>query len=411
MARTDKETRRPKPVVAPSAAPVEPVEIVHVASIPPAPRVQAEAAKPAASTAPADATPAMPDFEELSRNLSRLVEEGGKVVSAYVAPRDGDTKSALSDEVADAVRTLGKVAEHWLSDPQRAMAAQAAISTRFIDLWGMTLRRMTGETAEPVAPTAPGDKRFADKEWQANPVFDFVRQAYTLTSEWAGDLAARADTLDPHTRAKAEFYVRQLSGALSPSNFLVTNPELLRETLKENGGNLVRGLAMMAEDIEAGHGTLKIRQSDPRKFELGVNVATTPGKVVFRNDLIELLQYAPTTERVLRRPLLIVPPWINKFYVLDLNPQRIDASFAGLVAQGTDAVRRSPGSTRTSSTRTRISRATCAKASSPRSKPSNRRPESAHRPPSDIAWEAPCSPSRSPGWRRRATTGSRPRPS
>ncbi len=141
-----------------------------------------------------------------------------------------------------------------------------------------------------------------------------------------------ADGIDEHTRHKAVFYLRQIATALSPSNFLFTNPELLRNTLKEAGGNLVRGLHMMAEDVEAGGGQLKIRQSDPSKFEVGVNIANTPGKVVYRNEIMELIQYAPSTERVLKRPLLIVPPWINKFYILDLNPK--NPSSAGRVAQG-----------------------------------------------------------------------------
>ena len=128
--------------------------------------------------------------------------------------------------------------------------------------------------------------------------------------------------LDPHTRKKAEFYVQQITNALAPSNFVLTNPEVLRETLASSGDNLVRGMKMLAEDIEAGHGTLRIRQSDPSNLEVGVNMATTPGKVIFQNELMQLIQYAPSTESVLRTPLLIVPPWINKFYILDLKPEK-----------------------------------------------------------------------------------------
>jgi polyhydroxyalkanoate synthase len=141
-----------------------------------------------------------------------------------------------------------------------------------------------------------------------------------------------AEGLDKHTRDKARFYVKQISSALSPSNFVGTNPELIRETLRQNGANLVRGMSMLAEDIEAGGGELKIRQSDPSKFKVGENIAVTPGKVVFRNDLIELIQYAPATESVLKRPLLIVPPWINKFYILDLNREK--SFIAWCVSQG-----------------------------------------------------------------------------
>ena len=153
-----------------------------------------------------------------------------------------------------------------------------------------------------------------------------------LTARWADDLVKRADDLEPHERQKAQFYLRQVTAALSPSNFIATNPEVLRTTLAESGDNLVRGLKMLAEDIQAGHGHLRIRQSDARAFKLGVNLAATPGKVVFRNALIELIQYEPTTPQVYKRPLLIVPPWINKFYVLDLNPEKSFIRWA--VAQG-----------------------------------------------------------------------------
>ena len=128
--------------------------------------------------------------------------------------------------------------------------------------------------------------------------------------------------LDEHTRHKAEFYVKQIGNAVAPSNFVLTNPEVMRETLSSNAENLVRGMSMLAEDIEAGHGNLKIRQSDASKFAVGKNLAMTPGKVIFQNELMQLIQYTPATESVLKRPLLIIPPWINKFYILDLNPEK-----------------------------------------------------------------------------------------
>src|SRR5205814_8928003 len=125
-----------------------------------------------------------------------------------------------------------------------------------------------------------------------------------------------------HTRKKADVYVQQIANALAPSNFVLTNPEVLRETLASSGDNLVRGMKMLAEDIEAGGGMLRIRQSDPFNLVVGVNMATTPGKVIFQNELMQLIQYASSTESVLRTPLLIVPPWINKFYILDLKPEK-----------------------------------------------------------------------------------------
>ena len=192
----------------------------------------------------------------------------------------------------------------------------------YLDLWGSSARRLAGEAAQPAIEPSPRDKRFKDPEWKSNQFFDFVMQLYLLTTQWAQDLVRNAEGLDEHTRKKAEFYVLQITNALAPSNFVLTNPEVLRETLASSGDNLVRGMKMLAEDIEAGHGTLRIRQSDPSNLAVGVNMATTPGKVIFQNELMQLIQYTPTTETVLRTPLLIVPPWINKFYILDLKPEK-----------------------------------------------------------------------------------------
>ena len=277
----------------------------------------------------------VPDFNELSRNVALFLEEAGKATSAYLKPSEGRRAASapsLTEEIADAVKVLGHVAEHWLRDPRKAREAQTRIGTEFLELWGATLRRMQGQEAAPIASPEPRDNRFKDPEWSANPLFDFLKQSYLITSRWAESLVEEADDLDEGTRLKARFYMKQLSSALAPSNFLATNPELLRDTLKESGANLVRGMKMLAEDIEAGRGSIKIRQTDPARFEVGVNLATTPGKVIFRNDLMELIQYAPTTETVLKRPLLIVPPWINKFYVLDLNPEKSFIRWA--VSQG-----------------------------------------------------------------------------
>jgi polyhydroxyalkanoate synthase subunit PhaC len=275
----------------------------------------------------------IPDPEKLAANAAKLIEQAGKVAAAYIRPREqGETPLAPANEASDMAKTLGRLAEHWMSDPQRAIEAQARFGTTMMALWSSTLQKMNGEHPPPVVAPDPRDKRFQDPEWSENPYFDFLKQAYLATTQWADGLVREADGLDEHTRHKADFYLKQIAGAISPSNFIATNPELLRTTLAESGENLVRGLAMMAEDVAAGHGDLKIRQSNTDGFEVGVNMATTPGKVVFRNDLIELIQYAPTTDTVLAIPLLIVPPWINKFYILDLNAEKSFVKWC--VAQG-----------------------------------------------------------------------------
>jgi polyhydroxyalkanoate synthase len=289
--------------------------------------------KPQHDQAGAEAAMPMPDFNALSQNLAKLVEQGGKAAAAFFKPyEEGQKNPDLAEHVEDAVKTFGHVAEHWISDPQRAIEAQTAISSPMLELWSHTLRKMSGEPTEPVRAPDPSDKRFADPEWNNNPIYDFLRQAYCITTDWANDMVSRADTLEPFEREKAGFYLRQIAGAISPSNFIATNPELLRTTIEQSGENLVRGMQMFAEDLEAGKGQLKIRQSDASKFVLGRDMAATPGKVVLRNDLMELIQYTPTTQTVFRRPLIIVPPWINKFYVLDLNPEKSYIRWA--VSQG-----------------------------------------------------------------------------
>jgi len=263
------------------------------------------------------------DPEAFSLNLARAMESGGRALAAYLKPRQAlDPNDRPPSEVAEVIKTFGVVAQYWMSDQTRATDIQMRLGKAYLELWGSAMRRMAGEDAPRAIEPAPRDKRFADPEWKSNQFFEFVMQAYLLTTKWAFDLVREAEDLDPHTRKKAEFYVQQLTNAFAPSNFVLTNPEVLRQTLTTNANNLVRGMTMLAEDIEAGHGQLRIRQSDSANLEVGINMAVTPGKVIYQNDVMQLIQYQPTTEKVLRTPLLIVPPWINKFYILDLRPEK-----------------------------------------------------------------------------------------
>src|SRR5213083_125826 len=263
------------------------------------------------------------DPEAFAINLARAMESSGQALAAYLKPREsGEITDKPPSELAEVIKTFSAVAEYWLSDRERSAELQMKIGKAYLDLWGSAVRRLAGEQAEPAIAPSPRDKRFNDPEWKSNQFFDFVMQLYLLSTQWAQDLVRNAEGLDPHTRKKAEFYIQQIANAVAPSNFVLTNPEVLRETLASSGDNLVRGMQMLAEDIEAGRGTLRIRQSDPSNLVVGVNMATTPGKVIFQNELMQLIQYTPTTENVLRTPLLIVPPWINKFYILDLKPDK-----------------------------------------------------------------------------------------
>ena len=263
------------------------------------------------------------DVEVFSRNLARLIEEGGRALAAYMKPREDGRKSELADELRDVVKnSRGSVAILAGRPATHRRAAKPAGHGPISSCGALRSSGFPAKRRRRWSTPAANDKRFADPEWTTNQFFDFLKQLYLLTVDWADDLVSDADKLDPHTRHKAEFYVRQIANALSPSNFVLTNPELLRETLTSNAENLVRGMHMLAEDVEAGGGHLKIRQSDSSMFEVGRNLATTPGKVIFQNEIMQLIQYAPSTEKVLKRPLLIVPPWINKYYVLDLTPEK-----------------------------------------------------------------------------------------
>jgi polyhydroxyalkanoate synthase len=264
------------------------------------------------------------DPERFALNLARMIEEAGKAAAAWAEPREkGEVRDSVAEPVADMVKTFSKLSEYWLSDPARALEAQTRLFSGYMNVWANTIRKVgsTDQVEDAVAPDR-GDKRFQDPEWGKNAFFDFLKQTYLVTSRWAGDLVEHADGLDERTKHKAGFYVKQIANAISPSNFILTNPELFRETVASDGENLVRGMRMLAEDIRAGKGDLKLRQADNSSFEVGRNLAMTPGKVVGRSDVAEIIQYQPATETVLKRPLLICPPWINKFYILDLNPQK-----------------------------------------------------------------------------------------
>ncbi len=263
------------------------------------------------------------DPEEFARNLARMIEAAGHAAAAWVGPREtGEKRDTLSEPMADLAKTFSKVTEYWMTDPHRALEAQTKLFTGYFGIWANSIQRLGDHSVPEAMPGDPRDKRFADPDWRENAFFSFLKQAYLVTSNWVVDLVDHAEGMDEHTRHKAQFYVRQMATALSPSNFMISNPEVFKETVASNGANLVKGFQMLAEDIASGHGELRVRQADNSSFAVGENLATTPGKVVARNQLIEVIQYEPATGTVLKRPLMIAPPWINKFYILDLNPEK-----------------------------------------------------------------------------------------
>jgi polyhydroxyalkanoate synthase len=264
--------------------------------------------------------------QRFAHNMARLGEEAGKAAAIFLQPRAvNSTHSTLYDDLTPAIKTLAQLQRAWVRQPRKMLEAQVALWNNCLDLWHSSMRRvmrLDNGGARPLAISHPEDPRFQHPAWSGNPYFDWLRQSYLITSHWAESLVDAAEDLDPHTRNKARFYLTQIINALAPSNWVFTNPELLHETFASDGENLVRGMQLLAEDIERGSGRLKIRQTDATKFEVGKNLAITPGKIIYQNAVMQLIQYAPTTEKVLKRPLLIVPPWINKYYILDLSPEK-----------------------------------------------------------------------------------------
>ena len=216
-------------------------------------------------------------------------------------------------------------------DRETVVNGQVQLWKDWMGLWETTARRILGGEAEAMVAPAPGDRRFRDSEWQRNEIFDFIKQSYLLTANTVQEMVANLHGIPDHERKRIEFYTKQFADAFAPTNFPLTNPEVVRATLQSNGENLVKGLDNLLADIERGRGELSIRQSADG-FVLGENIATALGKVVFRNELMELLQFDPVTEQVYQRPLLIFPPWINKYYILDLRPE--NSFIRWLVGQG-----------------------------------------------------------------------------
>ena len=247
------------------------------------------------------------------------------------------TSRAKSDplEIPDpgvVAKTMFDVVERTVRDPSALYAAQANMAAEFGQLLQVTAKRMAGEEADPVVAPKADDRRFKDKAWTEDPAFDFLKQSYLIMGRWMEAALSETPGLDDQTRKRASFYLRQYVDAVAPGNFAPTNPQALRVAAETGGESLLRGFGSMLDDIERGEGELKIRTTDDKAFEIGRNIATTEGAVVHRTDLAELIQYAPTTESAHKTPVLIIPPWINKYYILDLQPK--NSMVKWLVDQG-----------------------------------------------------------------------------
>lgn len=281
----------------------------------PTPPPLPEAGAPAADAFPGADQRQM--LETLSMNLAKAAMTAQSAI-AEAALSQADRPAALSPDPFNVGPAMNSIMTSLASRPDKLFAAQADLFNRYMDLWATTTRRAAGEDA-PAAPSK--DKRFKDPAWSENPAFDVMRQSYLVTSDWMNGLVSSVEDVDPLTKRRAEFFTKLLTDAFSPSNFLASNPAALKALAESNGESLVKGMQNFAADMERGAGKLKISQADYGKFVVGENVATAPGQVVWRDELFELIQFDAATDKQRAVPLLIFPPWINKFYILDLQPE------------------------------------------------------------------------------------------
>jgi polyhydroxyalkanoate synthase len=261
----------------------------------------------------------LPDPAALTRSMADVAGRSQRLVNDWLKRQAKEGGTSL-----DPMNVAGAFLEmtaKLMANPGAMMQAQLTLWQDYITLWQHTTRRIMGEETAPVIESDPKDKRFQDSAWKQNEIFDFIKQSYLLSARYINDVVTHVDGLPPKTAQKIDFYARQFVNALSPSNFVLTNPEVLRKTRETGGENLIKGLNNLLSDLESGRGNLRIKMTDTDAFKVGENIAVSPGAVVFQNDLIQLIQYSPTTEKVFTRPLVIFPPWINKFYILDLRPK------------------------------------------------------------------------------------------
>jgi len=261
------------------------------------------------------------DLAERSRIVADIAERSQRLVTEFLAKQSAsDANTGMSDPLSIG-NAFFEMTTKMMTNPAKVVEAQMTLWNNYMSLWQNTAARMMGQESSPVAEPEKGDRRFKDEAWNENQLFDFIKQSYLLSARWLQSTVSEVEGLDEQTRKKVDFYTRQFVDALAPSNFVMTNPEVLRETVDSSGENLLRGLQNLLEDLERGKGQLQIKMTDMEAFQVGENIAVSPGKVVYQNELMQLIQYAPATEKVTKTPLLIIPPWINKFYILDLRPK------------------------------------------------------------------------------------------
>jgi polyhydroxyalkanoate synthase subunit PhaC len=260
-------------------------------------------------------------MEALSKALAEATAKLGGVAGKLVeSATSGDARPFNADPYGLTPYALD-VAGRLAGNPEKMLAAQQALWAGYAQIWMDAIKSMdmSGQPQANSAEPKTKDKRFADADWQTIPMFNLLQKTYLHTASWFTGLVDEVEGIDDMTRRKATFFTKQLADAFAPTNFLMTNPVALREALRTGGQSLVQGIANLEADLERGKGRLTPSQVDERPFKIGENIAVSPGKVIWRGEILEIIQYNPTTETVFETPILFFPPWINKFYILDMR--------------------------------------------------------------------------------------------
>jgi len=264
------------------------------------------------------ATPASVDTAEFARTLAEIALRSNHLFKEHLAEQSRESGEEPVDELGVG-KAFTDLAAKLMTDPFKLAEAGMRMWQDYFMLWQNTMKRAMGEESAPVVEAPKSDNRFRSELWQNNLVFDYIKQSYLIAAQNIQKTVSEVEGLDAQTARKVKFFTRQYVDALAPTNFVMTNPEVLKTTVETGGKNLLDGLNHLLHDLERGHGKLAISMTDYKAFKMGENVATTPGKVVFQNELMQLIQYQPATKEVYKTPLLIIPPWINKYYILDLR--------------------------------------------------------------------------------------------
>ena len=258
-------------------------------------------------------------WQQMGSSFAKLMEQNQAMMSSFL--KQQPNQASPNNDPLNVTPAFNQALSGLVADPVKLMRSNYALWSAHMELWQEMANRVFTDYGANADSSSPYDRRFKHKDWSQNPVFDYIKRSYLITSNWFVDTMGSIEGLSDEDREKVVFHSRLMADAFSPSNFAMTNPDVLRTMVESNGQSLINGLTNLQRDLDPETGKLSIMMSDPNAFELGKDIATTPGKVVYQNDLVQLLQYEPTTKQVYRRPLVIVPPWINKYYILDLQKQ------------------------------------------------------------------------------------------